>query len=59
MPTDRQKKIEVLMQSDADEIEAAGYPSTAQAVREALARYREGNAQQASRQQQGTVQAAD
>jgi hypothetical protein len=59
MPTDRQKRIEVLMQSDADEIEAAGYPSTAQAVREALARYREGNAQQAGGQQQSTEQATD
>lgn len=52
-PTDRQKRIEALMQSDADEMRAQGYEESAQVQEQALARYRAGNAQQASGQQQG------
>ena len=52
MPTDRQRRIEALMQSDADEMRAQGYETEAQDQEQRLARYRAGNQQQGTGQQQ-------
>ncbi|HWG28149.1 hypothetical protein [Actinospica sp.] len=51
MSSDRQKRIEVLLQDGADQARAQGYESTAQNLGGQLGRYRGRNAREESAQQ--------